>query len=152
MELHTLTIHQLHDLLVKKKVTSREATETFYRRIGEVDERIKAYLLLTEEGAFRQADEVDRKIAKGEAIGDRAGIPIGLKDILCTKGIQTTCASRILEGYIPFYDGTVVRRLKERDAVILGKLNMDEFAMGSSTENSGFQLTRNPWNLDRIPG
>ena len=91
-------------------------------------------------------------MSKGEKIGDLAGIPMGLKDILCTKGIRTTCGSKILENYVPFYDGTVVRRLKEREMVLLGKLNMDEFAMGSSTENSGFQITRNPWDLERIPG
>jgi aspartyl-tRNA(Asn)/glutamyl-tRNA(Gln) amidotransferase subunit A len=152
MDLHSLTIHQLHDLLVKKEVTSREVTEALYRRIGEVDGRIKAYLLLTQEEAFRQADEVDRKIIRGEKIGDLSGIPIGLKDILCTKGIRTTCGSKILDNYVPFYDGTVVRKLKEKEAVFLGKLNMDEFAMGSSTENSGFFTTRNPWGLDRIPG
>jgi aspartyl-tRNA(Asn)/glutamyl-tRNA(Gln) amidotransferase subunit A len=152
MDLYSLTIHQLHDLLIKKKVTSREATEALYQRIQEVEGKIKAYLMLTEEDAFHQADEVDRKIAGGEEIGDLAGIPIGIKDILCTRGIRTTCGSKILEGYIPFYDGTVVRRLKERDAVFLGKLNMDEFAMGSSTENSRFQITRNPWDLERIPG
>jgi aspartyl-tRNA(Asn)/glutamyl-tRNA(Gln) amidotransferase subunit A len=147
-----LTIHELHDLLVKKEVTSREVTEALYRRIKKVDGKIKAYLILTEEEAFGQANQADRKIVRGEEIGDLAGVPIGLKDILCTKGIRTTCGSKILENYVPFYDGTVVRRLKERDAVMLGKLNMDEFAMGSSTENSGFQITRNPWNLDRIPG
>jgi aspartyl-tRNA(Asn)/glutamyl-tRNA(Gln) amidotransferase subunit A len=152
MDLHSLTIHELHDLLIKKEVTSREVTEALYRRIKEVDGKIKAYLILTEEEAFDQANQVDRKIVRGEEIGDLAGVPIGLKDILCTKGIRTTCGSKILENYVPFYDGTVVRRLKERDAVMLGKLNMDEFAMGSSTENSGFQITRNPWNLDRIPG
>ena len=108
--------------------------------------------MLTEEEAFRQADEVDRKIAKGERIEDLAGIPVGLKDILCTKGVRTTCGSKILGNYIPFYDGNVIRKLKEREAVFLGKLNMDEFAMGSSTENSGFHTTRNPWDLKRIPG
>ncbi len=152
MDLHRLTIHELHDLLVKKEVTSREATEALYQRIKEVDQRIRAYLLLTEEEAYRQADQVDRKIAKGEEIGDLAGVPLGLKDILCTKGVRTTCGSKILQNYVPFYDGTVVRKLREREGVFLGKLNMDEFAMGSSTENSGFQITRNPWNLDRIPG
>ena len=152
MDLHRMTIHQLHDLLVKKETTSKEITEAFYRRIREVDDKIKAYLILTEEEAFRQADQVDLKISGGEKIGDLAGIPLGLKDILCTKGIRTTCGSRILEGYVPFYDGTVVRRLKEREAVFLGKLNMDEFAMGSSTENSAYQITRNPWDLSRIPG
>jgi aspartyl-tRNA(Asn)/glutamyl-tRNA(Gln) amidotransferase subunit A len=152
MDLCRLTIHQLHDLLVKKEVTSREATEALYRRIKVVDQKLRAYLLLTKEEAYRQADEVDRKIAKGEEIGDLSGIPMGLKDILCTKGIRTTCGSNILENYVPFYDGTVVKKLRERNAVFLGKLNMDEFAMGSSTENSGFQITRNPWNLDCIPG
>jgi aspartyl-tRNA(Asn)/glutamyl-tRNA(Gln) amidotransferase subunit A len=152
MDLCRLTIHQLHDLLVKKEVTSREATEALYRRIKVVDQKLRAYLLLTKEEAYRQADEVDRKIAKGEEIGDLSGIPMGLKDILCTKGIRTTCGSNILENYVPFYDGTVVKKLRERKAVFLGKLNMDEFAMGSSTENSGFQITRNPWNLDCIPG
>jgi aspartyl-tRNA(Asn)/glutamyl-tRNA(Gln) amidotransferase subunit A len=152
MDLHALTIHQLHGLLVKREVTSKEVTEALYRRIGEVDRKINAYLLLTEEEAFRQADQVDRKIDRGETIGDLAGVPIGLKDILCTKGIRTTCASKILEDYFPFYDGTVVRKLKEAEVVLLGKLNMDEFAMGSSTENSGFQITHNPWDLTRIPG
>jgi aspartyl-tRNA(Asn)/glutamyl-tRNA(Gln) amidotransferase subunit A len=152
MDLHALTIHQLHDLLVKKEVTSNEVTGALYRRIGDIDRKINAYLLLTKEEAFRQADQADRKIDRGEKIGDLAGVPIGLKDILCTKGIRTTCASKILEDYIPFYDGTVVRKLKEAGVVLLGKLNMDEFAMGSSTENSGFQITHNPWDLTRIPG
>jgi len=152
MGIHELTIHELHELLVKKEFTSREATEALFQRIREVDGKTGAYLLLTEDKAFRQADEVDRKIARGDAIGDLAGIPIGLKDILCTKGIRTTCGSKILENYVPFYDGTAIRKLKEGQAVFLGKLNMDEFAMGSSTENSRFQITRNPWNLDLIPG
>jgi aspartyl-tRNA(Asn)/glutamyl-tRNA(Gln) amidotransferase subunit A len=152
MELHQLTIHQLHELLVKKEVKSREVTEALYRRIRQMDGKIGAYLLLTEEKAFHQSDRVDLKIARGEEVGDLAGIPLGLKDILCTKGVRTTCGSKILENYIPFYDGTVVRKLNERGAVMLGKLNMDEFAMGSSTENSGFQITHNPWNLSRIPG
>jgi len=152
MDLHSLTIHQLHDLLVKKEVTSKEVSESVYRRIAEVDQKIGAYLLLTEEEAFRQADQVDRKIDRREKIGDLAGVPLGLKDILCTKGVRTTCGSKILENYVPFYDGTAVRKLKEENTVILGKLNMDEFAMGSSTENSGFQITHNPWDLARIPG
>ena len=152
MELHTLTIHELHGLLVKKEVTSRQIAEALYKRIKAVDGRVKAYLRLTEDLAFRQADEVDRKIMRGEAVGDLAGIPLGIKDILCTKEILTTCGSKILENYVPFYDGTVIQKLKSNEAVFLGKLNMDEFAMGSSTENSGYQVTRNPWDLDRIPG
>ena len=152
MELHQLTIHELHNLLARREVTSQEATDAFFRRIKRVDKKIGAYLLLTEERAYRQAEEVDRRISRREPIGDLAGIPIGLKDILCTEGIRTTCGSKILGNYIPFYDGTVIRRLKERGFVLLGKLNMDEFAMGSSTENSGFQITRNPWDIERIPG
>ena len=152
MELHTLTIHELHGLLVKREVTSRQIAEAFYKRIKAVDGRIKAYLRLTEDLAFRQADEVDRKMTRGEAVGDLAGIPLGIKDIMCTKGILTTCGSKILENYVPFYDGTVIQKLKRNEAVFLGKLNMDEFAMGSSTENSGYQVTRNPWDLERIPG
>ncbi len=152
MELYQMTIHQLHKMIANKEVTSEEATRAFYRHIQNVDVKIRAYLLLTEEEAYRQAKDVDRKISSGEKIGDLAGIPMGLKDILCTKGVRTTCASKILGNYTPFYDATVVRKLKECGVVLLGKLNMDEFAMGSSTENSGFQVTRNPWNLDRIPG
>ena len=152
MDLPKLTIHRLHDLLVKKEITSREVTEAFYRRIRAVDGKIRAYLHLTEEEALGRADQAEGRIAKGETVDDLAGIPLGLKDILCTQGVPTTCGSKILEGYVPFYDGTVVRKLKEREAVFLGKLNMDEFAMGSSTENSGYQITRNPWDLDRIPG
>lgn len=152
MEIHSLTIHQLHRLLVEREVTSREATESLFRRIREVEGKVKAYLHLTEEEAFAQAEKVDRKIIKGEPVGDLAGIPIGLKDILCTKGVKTTCGSKILENYVPFYDATVVKKLREAEAVFLGKLNMDEFAMGSSTENSGFQITHNPWNLNRVPG
>ena len=152
MDLSRLTIHELHELLMKKEVTSREITEALFRRIKEVDRKTQAYLLLTEEEAFLQAERIDKKIRHGEEIGDLAGIPIALKDILCTKGIRTTCASKILANYVPFYDATVVQKLKGEGAVFLGKLNMDEFAMGSSTENSGFQITRNPWNLARIPG
>jgi aspartyl-tRNA(Asn)/glutamyl-tRNA(Gln) amidotransferase subunit A len=152
MELHQMTIHQLHALIAKREVSSKEATGALYRHIKKVDGKIGAYLLLTEADAYRQAEEMDQKISQGGAVGDLAGIPMGLKDILCTKGIRTTCGSKILGNYIPFYDGTVVRRLKERGMVLLGKLNMDEFAMGSSTENSGFQITRNPWSLERIPG
>ncbi|HSB04148.1 MAG TPA: Asp-tRNA(Asn)/Glu-tRNA(Gln) amidotransferase subunit GatA [Thermodesulfobacteriota bacterium] len=152
MELHQMTIHQLHSLITQREVSSKEVTDALYRHIKKVDGKIGAYLLLTEEEAHRQAGQVDQKIARGDEISDLAGIPLGLKDILCTKGIRTTCGSKILGNYVPFYDGTVVRKLKERDVVILGKLNMDEFAMGSSTENSGFRITRNPWDLERIPG
>lgn len=152
MELYNLTIHQLHNLLIKREISSKQLTEVLFKRIEEIDGTIGAYLLLTKEDAMKQAEEVDRKISEGESIGEVSGIPIGIKDILCTKGIETTCASKILLGYIPFYDATVIKKLKYEGAVFLGKLNMDEFAMGSSTENSGFKITRNPWNIERIPG
>jgi len=152
MQLYSLTIHQLHDLLIRREVTSKQLTEAIFKRIREVDQKIGAYLLLTEEEAFQQSQEIDKRISDGKPIGDLAGIPIGIKDILCTKGIETTCASKILSGYIPFYDATVIKKLRNEGAVFVGKLNMDEFAMGSSTENSGFQITRNPWDLSRIPG
>lgn len=152
MELHQLTIHQLHELLRRKEVTSREVTEALYRRIEKVDGKVQAYLMLMKELALQQADEADRLIQRGDAPGELTGVPLGLKDILCTKGVRTTCGSKILENYVPFYDGTVIKKLRESHAVFLGKLNMDEFAMGSSTENSGFQITRNPWDLERVPG
>ena len=152
MELHQLTLHELHDRIARREVTSKEVTDALYRHIKKIDGKIGAYLLLTEDEAYRRAEEIDRGISKGEEIGDLTGVPMGLKDILCTKGVRTTCGSKILENYVPFYDGTVVKKLKERGMVLLGKLNMDEFAMGSSTENSGFQITRNPWDLERIPG
>jgi aspartyl-tRNA(Asn)/glutamyl-tRNA(Gln) amidotransferase subunit A len=138
--------------LVKKSFSSLELTQSFYLQIKNVDPQVAAYLTLTEEEAYRQAQQADERIARGERVNDLTGIPLALKDILCTKCERTTCASKILEHFRPPYDATVVRWLRESGAVFLGKANMDEFAMGSSTENSGFGITRNPWDLDRIPG
>jgi len=151
MELHRLTIHELQELLRDGSVSSVEITESVYGRIASVEDRVHAYITLTEEAAIEQARAADRRIQEGagEAL---TGIPIALKDVLCTQGVRTTCGSRFLENFVPPYDATVVRRLKDAGAVFLGKTNMDEFAMGSSTETSWFGITRNPWDLERIPG
>ncbi|WP_298273039.1 Asp-tRNA(Asn)/Glu-tRNA(Gln) amidotransferase subunit GatA [Geobacter sp.] len=151
MELHDLTIHELHDRLKRKEVSSVEATRALLARIEAVDPKVNAYITVTPEEALAAAQDADRRIAAGD-IAPLTGIPIGLKDIFVTKGIRTTCASRILGNFVPPYDGTAVARLKEAGAVIVGKLNQDEFAMGSSGESSAFGPTRNPWNLECIPG
>ncbi|MBI2412553.1 MAG: Asp-tRNA(Asn)/Glu-tRNA(Gln) amidotransferase subunit GatA [Deltaproteobacteria bacterium] len=152
MDLNSLTIHVLSEKLSKKEVSSVEATKAYLERIGAVDARIKAFLIVTADNALRQAEEADKRRAQNNNVTPLTGVPVSVKDIFCTKGIRTTCASKILEGFVPPYDSTVVARLKEAGAVILGKNNMDEFAMGSSTENSAFQKTANPWALDRVPG
>ena len=151
MNLYGLTIHEAHDLLRKKEVSSEELTRAVLARIDAVDDRVGAYLTIDAEQALEQARHADRLIATGDS-GPLAGIPIALKDLICTRGVRTTCASRILENFVPPYDAFVIRKLRQAGAVFVGKLNMDEFAMGSSTENSGFKLTHNPWGLNRIPG
>ena len=134
------------------EVSSEEVTIAHLDRIGAVDERVHAFLHVLHEDAMESARAVDRKRAAGEPLGPLAGVPLALKDVLTMKGVPTTCGSRILEGWRPPYDSTVVRRLRAADVVILGKTNMDEFAMGSSTEHSAYGPTRNPWDLERIPG
>ncbi|QSV46775.1 Asp-tRNA(Asn)/Glu-tRNA(Gln) amidotransferase subunit GatA [Geobacter benzoatilyticus] len=151
MELHDLTIHELHDRLKRKEISSVEATKAMLARIEAVDPKVNAYITVTPEEALAAAEAADRRIAAGD-MTPLTGIPIGLKDIFVTKGIRTTCASKILGNFVPPYDGTAVAKLKEAGAVIVGKLNQDEFAMGSSGESSAFGPTRNPWNLDCIPG
>ncbi len=152
MELYELTAHELHDLLLQRKISAEELCTSVYQRIAETEEVVKAYLTLTRDQALAQARRVDQRLRDGEKIGPLAGIPMALKDNLCTKGVRTTCASKILFNFIPPYDATVVRKLDREGAVMVGKTNLDEFAMGSSTENSGFYPTHNPWNPDCVPG
>lgn len=152
MELHRLTIHQLNEMLIRKEVSSLEVTQALVDRIEKINDRINAYLTLTREDALEQARRADEMITKGKKPSELSGIPLAIKDILCTQGVRTTCGSGILANYIPPYDATVIQRLKAQEAVLLGKTNMDEFAMGSSTENSYFGPTKNPWALDRVPG
>ncbi len=144
-------ISELRDLLRKKEITSVELMTFYLERIKKHDAEIASYLRLTEDLAMRMAQDADKKLARGE--GDLlTGIPLGIKDILCTQHVETTCASRILQGFIAPYDATVIQKMRGSGFVHLGRLNMDEFAMGSSTENSAFQVTKNPWDLSRIPG
>lgn len=151
MKLYELTIEQASALLKNKEISSVELTRAVLERIDAVDGKVDAYLTVDADGAVAQARDADRRLAEGN--GDTlTGIPLGIKDLMCTKGLRTTCASKILENFIPPYDATVITRLKQAGAVLVGKLNMDEFAMGSTNEHSGFKITRNPWNLERIPG
>ena len=152
MELFNLTIHELHDMLKKGETTSEAITESVLARIKAVDSKVKAYITVTEETARAQAREADKRIKAGDTSSPLLGVPIAVKDNMCTDGIRTTCASKILGNFVPPYDATVVRNLQQAGYVLCGKPNMDEFAMGSSTENSGFFITKNPWDLERIPG
>ena len=152
MDLLRLTLHEARDLLSKREIRSVDLTRAYLDRIEAVDPAIGAYLTVIPEAALEQAAGADKHLDRGEGVPPLCGIPVGLKDNLVTRGVRTTCASRILENFIPPYDGTAVARLRDAGAVLLGKLNMDEFAMGSSNENSGLQLTRNPWDRDRVTG
>src|SRR5262245_2245921 len=145
MELTSLTIHVLHDKLVSGEVSAMALTEAVLTRLAAVEERIHAYITVTPELARQQATAADEAFARGEIRSPLQGIPLAIKDNICTKGIRTTCASRILANFVPPYDATVMQRLRAAGAVCIGKANMDEFAMGSSTENSAFGPTCNPW-------
>jgi aspartyl-tRNA(Asn)/glutamyl-tRNA(Gln) amidotransferase subunit A len=151
VSLHQLTIHEASRGLAAREFSATELVEAILERITSVDNETKAYLTLTPEAALECARSVDASIAAGES-GPLLGIPLAIKDVLCTKGLATTCGSRILEGFVPPYNATAVARLRAAGAIILGKTNTDEFAMGSSTENSAFFTTHNPWDLDRVPG
>lgn len=142
----------MKDLLEKKEVSSVEITKSVIDRIEKTDKDIQAYISYNFEDALKKAEKVDEKIAKGEALGKMAGVPVAVKDNMCTRHLRTTCASKMLENFVPPYDATVVKKLYDNDAIIIGKTTMDEFAMGSSGENSAFQKARNPWDITRVPG
>ncbi|NJR16384.1 MAG: Asp-tRNA(Asn)/Glu-tRNA(Gln) amidotransferase subunit GatA [Calothrix sp. CSU_2_0] len=146
------SIRKLHEQLVKKQRSAVEITQEALDRITAVDGKVQSFLHVTAEKALEQARAVDAKIAAGDAIGILAGIPIGIKDNMCTKGIPTTCASRILENFVPPYESTVTQKLFDAGGVMVGKTNLDEFAMGGSTETSAYKQTANPWDLSRVPG
>ena len=152
MELHELSIQQTHELLSSRKFSSEELTRAYLERIQRLDPQIKSYVTVSEETALEQAREADQRLKTGEGLTPLIGIPYSAKDSISTRGINTTCSSKILENYKPFYDSTAIKKLKSENSVLLGKNNMDEFGMGSSTENSGFFTTRNPWNFDYVPG
>jgi aspartyl-tRNA(Asn)/glutamyl-tRNA(Gln) amidotransferase subunit A len=146
------SLRELHQQLVRKERTATEITQAALERIHQLEPKLHSFLAITADHALAQAQQVDSQLAAGEKIGLLAGIPIGIKDNLCTKGIRTTCGSRILENFLPPYESTVTQKLLELGAVMVGKTNLDEFAMGSSTENSAYQVTANPWDITRVPG
>jgi len=150
-ELNWLSIQDAHAQLTSRQISSVELTQACLDRIDTVEDRVQSFLTLTPEIALSQAAEADRMLAAGES-GPLTGVPVQIKDVMCTEGVLTTCASRMLENFVPVYNATAVERLMGQGAVMLGKGNMDEFAMGSSCENSAFHPTRNPWDLDRVPG
>ena len=150
-DLQNLSIGECQRLLERREVSSLELTHAYLSAIERVEPRVQAFINLTHDLALEQARKADVRLATGEA-SPLTGVPMQVKDLLSTRGVPTTCGSRMLEGFVPPYDATVVERLYEQDAVLLGKGNMDEFAMGSSTENSAFHPTHNPWDLDRVPG
>jgi aspartyl-tRNA(Asn)/glutamyl-tRNA(Gln) amidotransferase subunit A len=152
LSLHEKSAHELSADLRNKEVSSLELTDTFLSRIEGLDPKIQAFVTVTPDEARKAAADTDNRRARGEELHALAGIPIAIKDNMCTQGVRTTCSSRILENFVPPYDATTVSALKRTGAVILGKTNLDEFAMGSSTENSGFDPTRNPWDVTRVPG
>ena len=146
-----LTAHAARDMLDRREVSSVELTEAFLDRIAQVEGRVNALVTVSGDLAVKQAKRADADLARGDS-APLTGIPMLLKDNLCTRGVRTTCSSKMLESFVPTYDATVAHRLYERGSVLVGKGNLDEFAMGSSTENSAFKETRNPWDLDRVPG
>ena len=149
--LNWLSIQEAHAQLTSRQISSVELTQACLDRIDAVEDRVQSFLTLTPEIALSQAADADRMLAAGEG-GPLTGVPVQIKDVMCTEGVPTTCASRMLENFVPVYNATAVERLMGQGAVMLGKGNMDEFAMGSSCENSAFHPTRNPWDLDRVPG
>jgi len=151
MSLHSLTIHELLDMLAERRISAVELTRDVLDRIEKVEDKVKAYITLDPEGALLQAEKADKLRKEGNG-GTLCGIPLSIKDVLCTEGLRTTCGSRMLENFVPPYDATAIVKLKQAGAVLLGKVAMDEFAMGSTSENCAFGAPRNPWNTDYICG
>lgn len=152
MELYEYSAHELARMYRNKETTVPEVINAMYKRIEEKEPTIKAYLSLDKENALKQAKEIQELFDKGEELPDLAGIPVAIKDNICTNGVKTTCASKMLENFVPPYDATVIKKLKDNKCIMLGKVNLDEFAMGGSTENSAFQKTVNPHNSEYVPG
>lgn len=152
MKLYELTAHEIRDMLRKQEISAKEVLDDTYNRIDSVEHKVNSYITLTRERAYKEAEKIDKAIVEGEKLPDLAGIPMAIKDNLCTEGIETTCASRLLRGFIPPYNAEVYDRLVNAGGIMVGKTNMDEFAMGSSTENSAVKVTRNPWDMERVPG
>ncbi|MEE0866032.1 MAG: Asp-tRNA(Asn)/Glu-tRNA(Gln) amidotransferase subunit GatA [Clostridia bacterium] len=152
MNITELTVHELQDKLKNKELTITEITKAYTDRINEKEKDVQAFVTTLTDEAVKQAEEIQSKVESGEITGEFAGIPIGIKDNMCTKGVKTTCSSHMLENFVAPYDATVVENLNKENMIDLGKLNMDEFAMGGSTEYSYFKKTKNPWNLNKVPG
>ncbi len=152
MNITELTVHELQEKLKNKELTISEITKAYVDRINEKEKDVQAFVTTLTEEATKQSEEIEEKINSGEIKGEFAGIPIGIKDNMCTKGVKTTCSSKMLENFIAPYDATAVKKINEENIINLGKLNMDEFAMGGSTEHSYFHKTYNPWNLNKVPG
>ena len=152
MDITELTVHELQEKLKNKELTIKEITEAYINRINEKEKDVQAFVTELTDEAKKSAEEIQSKVENGEITGEFAGIPIGIKDNICTKGIKTTCSSRMLENFVSPYDATVMEKINNENMIDLGKLNMDEFAMGGSTEYSYFHPTRNPWNLNKVPG
>lgn len=152
MEITKLTVHELQEKLASGELTSYDITKAYADRIAEKENDVQAFVTELSEEALKQAKKIDEKRARKENKSSLTGIPIGIKDNVCTKGIRTTCSSKMLENFIAPYDATVMEKINNEELINLGKLNMDEFAMGGSTEYSYFKKTRNPWNLNKVPG
>lgn len=152
MELYNLTLTEIAKKIKDREVSIKDVLDSTFKRIDEVEGKVDAFITITREEAYKEAEKLQQRLDSGEDIGVLGGVPIAIKDNICTNGMKTTCASKMLENFVPIYDATVITKLKEAGAIIIGKTNMDEFAMGSSTESSYIKKTKNPWNLEKVPG